>query len=357
LEGLVIENSFWKNRNVFITGHTGFKGGWLSIWLNQLGANVTGYSLKPLQDESFFYKASVKNFLFNSVFGDIRDLNTFKKTMQLSKPSIVIHLAAQPLVIDSYNDPLTSYSTNVMGTVNMLESAREVPSLDAIINVTTDKCYENNGSLIGYKETDPMGGHDPYSCSKGCSELISSSFLKSFFDNLGVGLATARAGNVIGGGDWAQNRIVPDAMKAFNSKEKLIVRNPNSVRPWQHVLEPLSGYLMLCEQLVHDPKKYSGAWNFGANDNDAKSVAYIADTISNNWGLDAGWRQENNDHHHEANYLKLDCTKAKNILNWSPKWSLETALKETVEWYKKFYNNEDISNFTIEQIQKYHTYE
>ena len=353
MEGLVIDNSFWKDRNVFITGHTGFKGGWLSIWLNQLGANVTGYALEPIKEDSFFYQASVNDFLFNSVYGDIRDLKTFKKTIQLSEPSILIHLAAQPLVIDSYNDPLNTYSTNIIGTVNMFEAAREVSSLDAIVNVTTDKCYENNGTLIGYKETDPMGGHDPYSSSKACSELISSSYRKSFFNESSVGLATARAGNVIGGGDWAKNRIIPDAMRAFKNNKKLLVRNPNSIRPWQHVLEPLSGYLMLCQKLVSRPNSYSKPWNFGPNEENAKPVSFIVDTISSAWGSDVGWEKDGYIHPHEANYLKLDCTRAKKNLRWEPIWSLEKSLVETVNWYKAFYNGEEIKSFTLDQIQKY----
>ena len=353
----MIDPLFWKDRKVFITGHTGFKGSWLSLWLNELGAHVTGYALSPTSEQALYNQASVYHSLVHSTFADIRDLETFKKEMQAAEPSIVIHLAAQPLVIDSYLDPINTYSTNVMGTVNMFEAVRSTSSVKAVLNITTDKCYENNGQLLGYKENDPIGGHDPYSSSKGCAELVSATYQKSFFHESSIALATARAGNVIGGGDWAKDRIIPDAMRAFVNHKKLLVRNPNSIRPWQHVLEPLYGYLMLCQQLINKNNVYSGSWNFGPNEEDAKSVSVIADIMANSWGDNAQWQEDNDEHPHEANYLKLDCTKAKNILKWTPIWSLDHALVETVKWYKAFYSNEDMNKFTLNQIEKYTAHE
>ena len=349
----MIDPLFWKDRKVFITGHTGFKGGWLSHWLKNLGAHVYGYALPPNEEQSFFSKTLVSDSLFSNTFSDIRNLDAFKKAMQLAEPSIVIHLAAQPLVIASYLDPISTYSTNVMGVVNMFESVRSCASVKAVLNVTTDKCYENKEQLEGYQENDPMGGYDPYSSSKGCSELVSSSYRKSFFHDSGIALATARAGNVIGGGDWAKNRIIPDAMNAFANNEKLLIRNPNSIRPWQHVLEPLIGYIVLCQQLINQPEKFSGAWNFGPNNEDTQPVSMLADIIAESWGDSAEWEHDNGEHPHEANYLKLDCSKANNILKWKSIWTLDQALVETVKWYKAFYNNENMSKFTLKQIEKY----
>ena len=353
----MIDPLFWKDRKVFITGHTGFKGGWLSHWLKNLGAHVNGYALPPNEDQSFYTQTSVSHSLLSNTFSDIRHLDSFKKAMQLAEPSIVIHLAAQPLVIDSYLDPISTYSTNVMGVVNMFEAVRGCASVKAVLNVTTDKCYENTEQLLGYQENDPMGGHDPYSSSKGCSELVSASYRKSFFNDSGVAIATARAGNVIGGGDWAKNRIIPDAMNAFANNEKLLIRNPNSIRPWQHVLEPLFGYLMLCQQLINNPDAFSGAWNFGPKQEDTQPVSVLADIIVESWGDDAEWGHDNGEHPYEANYLKLNCTKAQNILKWNSKWTLDKALVETVRWYKAFYNNENMNKFTLEQIEKYISYE
>ena len=349
----MIDPLFWKDRKVFITGHTGFKGGWLSHWLKNLGAHVSGYALPPNVDQSFYTQTSVKHSLLCNTFSDIRHLENFKKSMQEAQPSIVIHLAAQPLVIDSYSNPIDTYSTNIMGVVNMFEAVRSCSSVKAVLNITTDKCYENKEQLEGYQETDPMGGHDPYSASKGCSELVTASYRKSFFNDSGVAIASARAGNVIGGGDWAKNRIIPDAMNAFANSEKLLIRNPNSIRPWQHVLEPLFGYLMLCQQLINNPKAFSGAWNFGPNQESTQPVSVLADIIVDSWGGNAEWRHDNGEHPHEANYLKLDCSKAKNILKWKPIWTLDQALVETVKWYKAFYNNENMSIFTLKQIEKY----
>ena len=353
----MIDSLFWKDRKVFITGHTGFKGGWLTHWLKNMGAHVNGYALAPNGIQSFYNQTSVSQSLLTNTFSDIRHLDTFKNAMQAAEPSIVIHLAAQPLVIDSYSDPVKTYSTNIMGVVNMFEAVRSCTSVKAVLNITTDKCYENKEYLIGYQENDPMGGHDPYSSSKGCSELVSASYRKSFFNDSGIALATARAGNVIGGGDWSKDRIIPDAMKAFANNEKLLIRNPNSIRPWQHVLEPLIGYIVLCQQLINQPEKFSGAWNFGPNNEDTQPVSVLADIIVESWGDNAEWGHDNGEHPHEANYLKLDCSKANNILKWKPIWTLDQALVETVKWYKAFYNNENMSKFTLKQIDKYISYE
>jgi CDP-glucose 4,6-dehydratase len=349
----VINPQFWKHRKVFITGHTGFKGGWMSIWLSHLGAEVTGFSLPPTGSSSFFKNVSVENSITKSIYADIRNLELLKKSIQDSQPSIVIHMAAQPLVIKSYLDPIETYSTNVMGTLNILESVRATTSVKAILNITTDKCYENNEHLTGYKETDPLGGYDPYSSSKACSELLSASYRKSFLTESGVALATARAGNVIGGGDWSENRILPDAIKAFMNNNRLLVRNPIAIRPWQHVLEPIMGYLILCQQLISNPIEFSSAWNFGPNEDDARSVAEIVDIIVKCWGDDAKWYQGSIDSHHEANYLKLDCSKAEKELKWKSIWTLQNSIIETVKWYKASINNKDMNKFTINQIEKY----
>lgn len=349
----MIDISFWQGRKVFITGHTGFKGSWLSLWLHQLGAKVTGFSLEPPTSPSIFESAKVATAIETSISGDICDGKLFTNTMQQAKPEIIIHMAAQSLVRDSYNDPAGTYATNVMGTVNMLEAVRNTSSVKAVLNITTDKCYENKEWLWGYRENEPMGGHDPYSSSKGCAELVSSAYRSSFLQNEGIALATARAGNVIGGGDWAKDRIVPDAMRAFMENESLLVRNPIATRPWQHVLEPLSGYLMLCQQLIEQPKSFAEAWNFGPNDEDAQPVSKLIDIMVDSWGESAKWKTDESEHPHEARYLKLDCSKAKNLLKWKPIWGLEQALDETVQWYKAWHQNKDMYDFTLNQIKFY----
>ena len=349
----MIDPLFWKDRKVFITGHTGFKGSWLSLWLKQLGAIVTGYALEAPTDPAIFNVASANQALCLSIHGDICDAGAFTKAMQDAKPEIVIHMAAQSLVRDSYTDPVRTYSTNVMGTVNMLEAVRNTSSVRAILNITTDKCYENNEWVWGYRENEPMGGHDPYSNSKGCAELVSAAYRKSFLQEAGIALATARAGNVIGGGDWAKDRIVPDAMSAFIDNKPLLVRNPLATRPWQHVLEPLSGYLLLCQKLIEKPQEYDQGWNFGPDDEDAQPVSRLADIMTKKWGEDAQWDLDEGFHPHEARDLKLDCSKAKTLLKWNPIWGLEQALNETVQWYKAWHNNEDMHTFTLKQIENY----
>jgi CDP-glucose 4,6-dehydratase len=351
---MMIEKTFWKGRKVFITGHTGFKGSWLSLWLNQLGATVTGYALESPTVPALFDDAGVDAVLQNSVYGDIRDAGKFTKAMQDARPEIIIHMAAQPLVRDSYIDPVATYSTNVMGTVNMFEAVRQISTAKAVLNITTDKCYENDDRVVGYCEHDSIGGYDPYSSSKGCSELVSSAYRRSFLQEAGVAVATARAGNVIGGGDWAKDRIVPDAMRAFINNDKLIVRNPFSTRPWQHVLEPLSGYLMLCQQLIEQPHNFSQSWNFGPNDEDAQPVSMLADIMVKSWGNEASWElDDGNNHLHEANYLKLNCANARKRLKWHPIWNLKQALEETVKWYKARHNKLDMYEFTLKQIESY----
>ena len=350
----MIDPAFWKGRRVFITGHTGFKGSWLSLWLKQLGASVTGYALDPPSSPSLFEDAGVFNSLQKNIHGDIRDVDLFNKSMQDASPEIVIHMAAQSLVRDSYTDPVSTYSTNVMGTVNLFEAIRKTSSVRAVLNITTDKCYENQEWDWGYREIEPMGGYDPYSSSKGCAELISSAYRRSFFQQESVALATARAGNVIGGGDWAKDRIIPDAMRSFMDKTPLLVRNPMATRPWQHVLEPLSGYIILCQKLVEQPQEFAEGWNFGPNEEDVQPVSILADIIVKNWGNQASWGfDEGEVHPHEARALKLDCSKAKTQLKWKPIWTLERSLSETVQWYKAWHNKLDMHQFSLNQIKAY----
>jgi CDP-glucose 4,6-dehydratase len=361
LENLVVNKFFWKNRKVFLTGHTGFKGSWLSLWLQYLGADLTGYSLKPPTTPSLFELANVKKNM-RSIIGDIRDLVRLKKYLNESKAEILIHMAAQPIVRYSYLNPVETYSTNVMGTVNILEAARENFKTKAILIVTSDKCYENKEIDKEYREHEPLGGYDPYSNSKGCSELVVSAYRNSFFNvkkykEHGVGLATGRAGNVIGGGDWAVDRLIPDIMQAFIKKKTVIIRNPKAIRPWQHVLEPLRGYLMLSEKLYKNGSFFSESFNFGPEKKDAKPVKWVIDKLAKLWNTNASWSLDKNINPHEAHYLKLDITKAKKKLNWKPYWSLNTALVEIVDWYqfcsKIKFNNTQVQNKCIEQIKKY----
>jgi len=349
----VIDTDFWKGRQVFLTGHTGFKGGWLSLWLKQLGADVTGYALESPTYPSFFNDVTVSGALKQSIYGDMRDTDSLTKAIQYSKPEIVIHMAAQSLVRESYYDPVGTYSTNVIGTVNLFEAVRKTSSIKAVLNITTDKCYENKEWDWGYREIDQMGGHDPYSSSKGCAELVSTAYRHSFFKQKGIQLATARAGNVIGGGDWARDRIIPDAIRAFINNKTLLVRNPLAIRPWQHVLDPLYGYLILCQQLVYAPDEYAEGWNFGPNGGDTQTVSKLVDIMVNSWGGQAFWEMDEGGHPHESHMLKLDCSKANNQLKWKPIWNFERAIDETVQWYKAYHNKEDIYQFTLNQIENY----
>lgn len=343
---------FWRGRKVFVTGHTGFKGGWLSLWLQELGAEIMGFSLPPPTTPNFFEVASIGSGM-TTIIGDIRDVNSLRQAVKSFEPEIIFHLAAQSLVIKSYADPIDTYSTNVMGTLNLFEAARSCDSVKSIINVTSDKCYENKEWDWGYRESDPMGGYDPYSNSKGCAELLTSAYRNSFFSKQGVALASVRAGNVIGGGDWAEDRLIPDLLRAVSSGQPMIVRNPQSIRPWQHVLEPLAGYIALSESLHTSGNIYADGWNFGPNDEDVKTVGWIINHLSNELGGQIECAYSEGSHVHEANYLKLDCSKAKNHLNWKPRWSIQGALENIVDWHREFIGGGDMKQFSIGQINKY----
>lgn len=357
----MIEHGFWNNKKVFITGHTGFKGSWLCLWLHSLGANVTGYALSPPTDPSMFELCSIPK-MIKSVTGDIRDAGLVANALHEAAPEIVFHLAAQSLVRDSYKLPTDTYSTNVMGTVNLLEAVRTCISVKAVINVTTDKCYENKEWYWGYRENEPLGGYDPYSSSKACSELVTASYRSSFFStnqlNNCVALASARAGNVIGGGDWASDRLIPDCIRAVIKGAKIIIRNPNSIRPWQHVLEPLSGYLLLAQKLYDEGARYAEGWNFGPDDKDAKPVELIINKLcSFRRGYATYDIDQQAERPHEARFLKLDCSKAKTELGWNPRWNLDLALTKTLEWYDAYMANRDLLALSIEQIQSYQEFE
>ncbi|WP_375325919.1 CDP-glucose 4,6-dehydratase [Flagellimonas sp. GZD32] len=355
MEGLKgqVQPSFWNNKRVYLTGHTGFKGSWLSIWLHSMGAIVKGYALEPNTNPSLFKEASLDK-LLDSEIGDIRSLDNITKSMKAFNPDVLIHMAAQPLVRLSYKEPVETYATNVMGTVNVLESARSCKNLKAIVSVTTDKCYENKEWVWGYRENEPMGGHDPYSSSKGCAELVTAAYRNSFFNNSDSAfLASARAGNVIGGGDWADDRLIPDILRAFEKSERVVIRNPKSTRPWQHVLEPLSGYLVLAQQLYRDGKDYDEAWNFGPNDEDCKPVSWILDQMVGYWGEGAIWELDKGKNPHEANFLKLDCSKAKSGLDWEPKWNLNHTLNLIVNWHRGWLSSENMFEHCLKEIEDY----
>ena len=349
--------SFWQGKKIFVTGHTGFKGAWLSLWLMQLGADVTGYALRPPTNPNLFELCFLEDSL-HSYIGDVRDYGQLLQTMQQASPDIVFHLAAQPLVQESYRNPVETYAVNVMGTVNLLEAVRQVASVRAVVNITTDKCYENKEWLWGYRENEPLGGYDPYSNSKACAELVTSAFRSSFFnlqdyERHGIAVATARAGNVIGGGDWAADRLIPDFIRAFSSGQKIQIRNPQAIRPWQYVLEPLKGYLMLAERLYTDGTAYAEGWNFGPEDSDTKPVEWIVKKLCQLWGEGAAYAIDNGEHPHEANYLKLDCSKAKTRLKWQPRWCLQEALERIVEWNKAYRTQQDMKDICLTQITDY----
>lgn len=353
-----MSSGFWAGKRVFVTGHTGFKGSWLALWLEKLGASVTGYALPPSTDPSL-HALAARNSGTKSVLADVRDLERLRSAIHECAPDIVFHLAAQPLVRRSYADPVETYATNVMGTVHLLEAVRGCKNVRSVVVVTSDKCYENREWQWGYRENEPMGGYDPYSNSKGCAELVSASYRSSFFNEVrhkehGVALATARAGNVIGGGDWSEDRLVPDLLRAFGDNRTAHIRNPHAVRPWQHVLEPLHGYMMLAEkQFVHGPA-WAQAWNFGPNDSDARPVSWIADQLAGLWGNGAHWRTEASaDQPHEASWLKLDCSKARQTLGWIPRWDLQRSLGAIVDWQRAWLNGRDMIEATLEQIELY----
>jgi len=348
----VVDSEFWTGKRVLVTGHTGFKGSWLSLWLQSMGAQVHGLALDPPTEPSLFEQAHVAEGMASTI-GDIRDLATVQEVMGAADPEIVIHMAAQPLVAYSYRHPVETYATNVLGTVHVLEAARSAENVRAIVNVTTDKAYENREWDWGYREDEPMGGLDPYSSSKGCAELVTSAYRRSFMAAQGVALASARAGNVIGGGDWAENRLVPDVLRAFESGTPVVIRNPRATRPWQHVLEPLSGYLVLAERLWRDGQEVAEAWNFGPHDTDVRPVEWIVDRLSSVWGGDATWELDAGDNPHEAQYLKLDISKARRGLAWTPRWDLVTALDAVVEWHRGWVGGEDVRAVTLDQVARF----
>lgn len=349
---------FFKGKRVFVTGHTGFKGSWLCIWLNSLGANVTGFALQPPTIPSLFELTDLAKSV-KSIIGDIRDFTFLRNELLTAQPEIVIHMAAQPLVRESYKNPLETYQVNVLGTANLLEAIRSCQTVKAVVNVTTDKCYENKEWVWPYRENEPLGGYDPYSSSKACSELVTTAFRSSFFNPADYGkshqvaLASARAGNVIGGGDWAEDRLIPDFIKAILNNETIKIRNPQAIRPWQHVLEPLSGYLLLAKKLYEKGVKYAEAWNFGPDENDAKPVSWIIENLIAKWPNKIVYEIDQNKHPHEANYLKLDCSNAKNKLNWQPRWNLDITLDKIVDWVKAYKNQENILAITLKQIKDY----
>jgi CDP-glucose 4,6-dehydratase len=347
-----MEINFWNGKKVFLTGHTGFKGSWLSLWLSSLGAQVTGYALAPPTTPSLFELARIGE-LVDSRIADVRDAGLLADTLHEAQPEIVIHMAAQPLVRDSYKIPVETYAVNVMGMIHLLEAVRGCPSVRAVVNVTTDKCYENREWVWGYRENEPMGGFDPYSSSKGCSELVTAAYRNSFFQNSSVAVATARAGNVIGGGDWATDRLVPDCINALLAGQPIRIRNPYAIRPWQHVLEPLSGYMALARNLYESRDDYAEGWNFGPADDDAKPVEWIVSRLCELWGNGARYEVDAGDHPHEAHYLKLDCSKARMRLGWHPRWNLDQALTEILEWVHVYSSGGDMRRCCQKQIASY----
>lgn len=351
VERLMIDLSFYKGKRVFITGHTGFKGTWLCKILQNAGAIVTGYSLEAPTKPSLFEISRIEKQIDSNI-GDIRDLRNLQKVFEKAQPEIVFHLAAQPLVIESYKNPVDTYETNVMGTVNILECVRNSSTVRSFLNVTTDKVYKNNEWDYGYKEDDVLNGFDPYSNSKSCSELVTSSYKNSFFSDNRVKISTARAGNVIGGGDFAENRIIPDCIRAAIKGENIIVRNPNSIRPYQHVLEPLFAYLLIAQKQYED-EKYSGSYNVGPEYTDCVTTGKLTTIFCEKWANGIAWSTQIKDGPHEANFLKLDCSKIKETFNWKPRWNIENAIVKTVEFAKAYKNNEDISKYMDKQINEY----
>lgn len=347
----MIDEQFWLNKRVFLTGHTGFKGSWLSLWLTEMGAKVQGYALAPETTPSLFVEGKVAERI-GSEIGDIRNLEQLKVSMSGFNPDILIHMAAQPLVRLSYKNPIETYETNVMGTVKVLEAARNCKNLKSIVSVTTDKCYENKEWEWGYRENEAMGGYDPYSSSKGCAELVTSAYRRSFMQEQGIGLASARAGNVIGGGDWSEDRLIPDILKAFEKNNPVIVRNPKSTRPWQHVLEPLSGYLVLAQKLYESPQEYAEGWNFGPHDDDAKPVDWILNKMVSKW-QNSSWQLDQNAQPHEAGFLKLDISKAKSRLHWQPTWYLDNTLEKIVQWHQAWLNKQEMQIACLKEINDY----
>lgn len=354
------KNNFWKGKKVFLTGHTGFKGSWLSIWLNSLGASITGYALKPPTEPNLFNLCKISK-IVKSIIADIRDRDRLAKELLKAMPDIVIHMAAQPLVRESYKNPHETYETNVMGTVNLFEAVRKCRSVRVVLNVTTDKCYENKESLNPCRENEPLGGYDPYSSSKACSELVTSAYRNSFFNakeykNHHVAIATARAGNVMGGGDWAQDRLIPDVIRAALNRKKVLIRNPKAVRPWQHVLEPLRGYMLLCQNLYEKGLKYGQAWNFGPAGYELKNVEWVTSEICKGFGNGVSFKIDRSSHPHESYYLRLDSSKAIKKLGWRPVWTIKQAIDKTMEWTLAYKRGEDMMKICLHQIHEYRKY-
>lgn len=352
-----VDRDFWRGRKVFLTGHTGFKGSWMCLWLHGMGAEVTGYALPPPTEPSLFVLCGIGR-LVRSVTADVRDPSSLRDALRSSGAEIVIHMAAQPIVRESYKVPVETFDVNVMGTVHLLESVRACASVRAVVNVTTDKCYENREWIWGYRENDPMGGSDPYSASKACSEIVTAAYRNSYFHpsehtRHGVAVASARAGNVIGGGDWAPDRLLPDCVRFLLRDEAIPVRNPAAVRPWQHVLEPLCGYLLLAQRLVEEGPAYAEGWNFGPSDEDALPVEWLVRTFCAEWGGRAAYVVDKGPHPPESRYLKLDCSKARQRLGWVPRWNLACALRKVVEWTRTYAGGGDVRAVCLRQIADY----
>lgn len=353
----MMNSTFWSGKKVFVTGHTGFKGSWMCLWLQSMGAIVKGYALEAPTTPSLYLAANVEKGM-ESHIANVCDYSALLGSIQAFQPEVIFHMAAQPLVRLSYDMPIETYQTNVMGTVHLLEACRQVSSVRSIVNITSDKCYENKEWSWGYRENEPMGGYDPYSNSKGCAELVASAFRQSYFNQRnysqhGVGLASVRAGNVIGGGDWALDRLIPDIISAFQHGQAVEIRSPHALRPWQHVLEPISGYILLAEKLYSQGDVFSEGWNFGPQDQDAQPVQNIVEILANRWGNGAKWFLSEGEHPHEAHYLKLDCSKAKARLNWQPVWDLEATLEKIVCWYKAWSDGQDMRIYTLSEIEEY----
>ncbi|WP_159886802.1 CDP-glucose 4,6-dehydratase [Paenibacillus puerhi] len=359
----MVKPEFWNRRSVFVTGNTGFKGTWLSIWLHKMGANVTGYALEPVKNELNLFQECKLDKYIHSIYGDIRDYAKLKRAIEETSPEIIIHMAAQPLVRESYQNPVETYCINVMGTVHVLEAVREINKNErkilGVLNITTDKCYENREWVWGYRENEALGGYDPYSSSKACSELVTSSYRSSFFQQdsyseHGAAIASARAGNVIGGGDWAKDRLIPDCVRAIMNGQNLELRYPEAIRPWQHVLEPLHGYMQLVERLVDGGQEYAEAWNFGPGEDDMRTVEWMARHFCEAWGDDASYRiLKKRPTLHENTLLRLDCSKAMSRLGWRPRWNADQAIIKVVEWTKLYLQREEPLEICLRQIDQY----